>query len=377
MLFKTLSLTALLAFGGLVDARDSDPVLARGCGSLIDAVKQSVLEKQFQVLRSKSRAGANTGPLPPVNVYFHIISANETAAGGNLSDDTVQFQMHVINKAYEPAGLQFNLVKTTRTTNPEWFAKAGPSSPDIQTPMKAASREGGPGDLNVWTIGFEEGPDRGLLGYATFPHEYKDAPGNDGVVILHSSLPGGALNNYNLGHTLTHEVGHWVGLYHTFQGGCEGPGDQVDDTPAELFPAQGCPIGRKTCKDTEGMDPVQNFMDYSYDSCMNNFTEGQIARLRDQIATFRSMYGQPTREPTPEQPPVTSVEPSSSVVEPSVDVPSAVPAVPSVDAPSVVPSPSVEVPSVAVPSPSEAAAERETEPSTGSSLLSFLTGRRR
>jgi hypothetical protein len=143
--------------------------------------------------------------------------------------------------------------------------------------MKRALRRGDKTTLNIYSTS-----GGGYLGWAYLPTDIDESNlWLDGVVIMDQSMDGGNQAPYDQGDTATHEVGHWLGLFHTFDGGCKGSGDLVDDTEPERSAAYGCPVGRNTCKgqDDTGDDPIFNFMDYTDDACMNQFTEGQAFRM--------------------------------------------------------------------------------------------------
>jgi hypothetical protein len=259
---------------------NDDVAWARGCAVVEpdDTMKARIeAEVDAHLTSLKDRAISSvTGGV--IDVYFHVIS---NGSSGNISDTMIANQIDVLNDAYAAEGWSFRLVATDRTSNPTWYTMGYGSSAESQA--KNALRRGTADDLNIYTANLGGG----LLGWATFPSEYASKPKLDGVVLLWSSLPNGGAEPYDEGDTGTHEVGHWMGLYHTFQGGCNGNGDFVSDTPAERSAAYGCPIGRNSCKNKPGNDPVQNFMDYTDDACMDQFSAGQDSRMDSQFTTYR------------------------------------------------------------------------------------------
>ena len=228
---------------------------------------------------SADKRGTAAFAATSVDVYWHVIT---NGTSGKLTTSQINSQLTVLNNAYASSGFSFRLAGTETTTNSDWYSIAFPASgaePSDAKAMKRALHKGTEAALNLYSVTFSDG----TLGYAQFPGGTLSL---DGVVLDYRSIPGGSLSPYNLGDTGTHEVGHWMGLYHTFQGGCSGSGDSVSDTPAEASPAFGCPTGRDTCTAT-GLDPIKNFMDYTDDSCMNTFTAGQTTRMQNQWLTYR------------------------------------------------------------------------------------------
>jgi hypothetical protein len=233
----------------------------------------------------------------PVNnytipVFFNVIYAGSRPDQGNVTDAQIRDQIRVLNQDYKKSGLSFKLESIVRTFNADWFNNVLYGSPK-DTAMKNALRRGDATALNVYTVKFALNP--GLFGYATFPWDYASFPKKDGVVLNYATLPNGTFDRFNRGATLTHETGHWVGLYHTFQGeSCDGPGDYVDDTPAEALPARECEP-RDSCPRRPGTDPIHNYMDYTDDFCADNFTPGQLARLRIKLRCHRGIDLAPPR----------------------------------------------------------------------------------
>ncbi|GAB2589452.1 zinc metalloprotease [Microlunatus antarcticus] len=234
--------------------------------------------------------GRRALPKTKVDVYVHVITKDN--GKGGVSKSRIKKQIAVLNKAYAgktsgsstKTGFSFKLKATDKTKSSDWYDWANPEDdPSDDVEAKTALHRGGLDDLNLYLTSLDDG----LLGYATFPFDTTLA--QDGVVVLSSTLPGGDADGYDRGDTTTHEVGHWLGLYHTFQNGCRSPGDKVDDT---AYQADGdnvfsCSSKLDTCRQT-GKDPVHNFMSYGDDACLNRFTQGQAARMASVWATYRA-----------------------------------------------------------------------------------------
>ncbi len=241
-----------------------------------------------------------------IPVFVHIITT--TSGAGNMSDTMVQSQIDILNEDFqalvgtpgEPGtdcAIRFKLATEdengnpstgiTRTANNNWYNDqfdSGAGGWYYAVLGQDTSRF-----LNIYTLGAPQGSSS-ILGYVPgFPWSGIAGAIADRVVIgwryFGRDSPG---SPYNQGRTATHEVGHWAGLYHTFQSGCGSAaacytsGDLICDTEPEANPRFSC--GGSSCGT---IDPFRNYMDYTNDTCMNNFTPEQCNRMRCALINYR------------------------------------------------------------------------------------------
>jgi len=253
----------------------ANAVAGRGCATPEPTVEQSerarvAVERYLDELGARPLGGE-------IKVAWHVIHDGRT---GNLPQSQIEAQIEVLNRDFIGTGYTFVLASVDRTERKNWFGMMPGTGKE--THAKRALAIDPARRLNLYSCE----PGQGVLGWAYLPQSIPESNELHGVVIHYGTVPGGPLAPYDLGRTATHEVGHYLGLYHTFQGACEAPGDEVDDTPFEASPAFGCPVGRNTCP-LPGDDPIRNYMDYTDDACMNHFTAGQDARMDAIVPVYR------------------------------------------------------------------------------------------
>jgi hypothetical protein len=272
---------------GTNHGQDPNSVSA-GTSQRLDAALQrhvARLVRSGDLTRSRTRTDHR---VIAIRTHVHVLEKSD--GSGGVSRRQVEAQLRVLNAAYAgrtsaaaaPSPFRFTVASVDVTRNDAWYDwNLTPDQMDEDAEAKAAKRalhRGGWSDLNIYIASLSDG----VLGYATFPHETPLTL--DGLVVYNETLPGGDLAPYNEGDTATHEIGHWLGLFHTFENGCTPPGDHVQDTPYQadgdnvFFCGDTPEFGDDTCPQP-GKDPVHNFMSYGDDPCLDRFTHGQVMRM--------------------------------------------------------------------------------------------------
>ncbi|KAK2596796.1 hypothetical protein QQS21_006125 [Conoideocrella luteorostrata] len=207
-----------------------------------------------------------------------------------ISDDDFKNQISLLNKHYNPASISFKLLGLNRTVNKDW------SSNLQHDTMMTQLHKGNESALNLYYVHTvdEAGDYSGLCHY---PDSVGGTTGVSfklgGCVVEYSNVPRKAIVHNFRGFTTIHEVGHWFGLPHTFEGdSCSGPGDGIADTPAQANATVGCPARRDSCPDQLGDDPIHNFMDHSDEECQTEFTPGQFKVMHDMWTKYRNQHAE-------------------------------------------------------------------------------------
>lgn len=250
------------------------PRIERACGTP-EPTAAELQQSRAALKRVVEEGRADRAPGGTIRVAIHVI---HSGAEGNVSDAAIDAQMRELNRGFAGTSYRFTLASVDRTDNASWFKMSWGAEKSAKQALAIDPAH----TLNIYLCS----PGHSLLGWAYYPFSAPEDHWIHGVVAHYGTLPGGFLTDYNLGRTVTHEVGHYLGLYHTFQGGCTAPGDQVDDTPYEATSTSGCPTNKDTCP-SAGLDPVHNYMDYSTDVCYTQFTAGQDARMDNMVTLYK------------------------------------------------------------------------------------------
>lgn len=303
-----LAICAVSITGLATRARSGDQFSK--CGTVTSPERrEAISEAILKFTSGKSGRVGKYGYRAPgtvtVDVYFHVIT--NASGTGAVSDSQIAAQIDILNAAYSgqatlPAGVtplgpntntpfRFVLRGIDRAQNTTWFNDQTLSA---ERAYKTFFRQGTARTLNIYT-----NSGGGALGYSYLPDIVQSSDAIlDGVVVLYTTLPGGTEVPYNEGDTVTHEVGHWLGLEHTFEGGCSKYNDYVTDTPAEAaeffgdwFPGGDPGTIPDTCGGAAypGLDPVDNFMDYGNDASLVRFTPEQSRRCDALCQIYRGL----------------------------------------------------------------------------------------
>ncbi|WP_428655854.1 M43 family zinc metalloprotease [Runella sp.] len=281
-------------------------------GSLDDFERD--LQRKMIQIKARLASGRGAAEVITIPIIVHVIHNGEAVGTGrNISQAQVQSQIETLNEDFrrrvntngfnnDSRGADIEIEFCLAQFNPSGQRMAEPgidrvngnraswSRSDIEGSLKATTSWDPNKYYNVWALDFAAQDDN-LLGYAQFPSNSNlsgipssgGAASTDGVVINYANFGNSQKGSfpllkapYNLGRTLTHETGHWLGLRHIWGDAACGD-DFCADTPPQASESRGCQKGRVSCGNA---NMVENYMDYSDDGCFNIFTVGQKARIR-------------------------------------------------------------------------------------------------
>ena len=258
---------------------DSDRVI-RVCGTMpptIDEILFSKLETEQWLAENDSRDDS----LLIVYVAWHVIHASNNA--GNLTDAQIEYQIQVMNYDFQEHNIAFILDTIDRTANETWFEGWDPDNGGMDTQGMQALNYDPYHYLNIYSAELAGGAGFVTCGYTWWPTNYGEGHYRQGISIDYRCIAGGSYGD----DTATHEIGHYFGLYHTFQTNCSAPDDAVADTPRNHSDyLHGCNSSQDSCPDDPGNDPVSNYMNYSSVGCTHNFTLGQKDRMDAIIESY-------------------------------------------------------------------------------------------
>ena len=260
--------------------------------------KDRYLEQELKLrdeMRSNPGSGFSSIGIAVIKVYFHVVVTPSDQS--SITNAVLQEQITALNADFR---------KTHGNTPARWSSVAADTYIEFTWDTSDINRVNTTGDfdadnsmkfssmggsdayqptkyLNIWICPVANN----VLGYAQFPG---GPASTDGVVVVPSSLKNSPTSQspYNLGRTLTHEVGHWLNLIHIWGDGDCNVDDLLADTPTASGPSSGCPsVTKDTCTSDSNPDMWENYMDYTYDACMNMFTQGQADRMLACLTTLR------------------------------------------------------------------------------------------
>jgi predicted Zn-dependent protease len=244
-----------------------------------------------------------------IGVHFHVI--RDGNGNGDVTDGMLYAYTQHLNEAYSSAPFTFLMSSVERIDNTAWHKCTFSNNREA----KAAHNVPGANNLNVYFCDIQNGSG----GWSYMP--YLAGTDYDGVTMESNYQKHGFREGYIRRTVLPHEVGHWLGLYHTFQDECDSTysnngswnsefsyynGDGVTDTPAHTKGSRDCSRRQNTCpNDVEGVDPgedpLDNLMSYAADRCQHNFSPGQKERMVAMYEFYR--YDPDAPEPQLPTPP--------------------------------------------------------------------------